>query len=118
MITIIYGTQNPERVKNVRHSTEKLLMMQILYLINRTLIASVSWIIAPHSTVVHSILLSQNCRSLCSVLLRVSLTLTLRKIRWIERKKNPSTDPIQYRRDKIQEQKNLELEFEKLKGDL
>ncbi len=37
---------------------------------------------------------------------------------WIERKKNPSTDPIQYHRDKIQEQKNLELEFEKLKGDL
>ena len=37
---------------------------------------------------------------------------------WIERKKNPSTDPIQYHRDKIQEQKNLELEFEKLNGDL
>ncbi|MBR6098264.1 hypothetical protein IKP85_00795 [bacterium] len=37
---------------------------------------------------------------------------------WIERKKNPSTDPIQQHRDKIQEQKDLELEFEKLKGDL
>ena len=37
---------------------------------------------------------------------------------WIERKKYPSSDPIQQRRDKIQEQKDLELEFEKLKGDL
>ncbi len=37
---------------------------------------------------------------------------------WIERKKNPSTDPIQYHREKIQERKNLELEFEKLNGDL
>ena len=37
---------------------------------------------------------------------------------WIERKKYPSSDPIEYHRDKIQEQKNLELEFEKLKGDL
>lgn len=52
------------------------------------------------------------------MLLRVSLTLTLRKIRWIERKKNPSSDSIQQRRDAIQEQKDLELEFEKLKGDL
>ena len=37
---------------------------------------------------------------------------------WIERKKYPSSDPIQYHRDIIQEQKDLELEFEKLKGDL
>ena len=37
---------------------------------------------------------------------------------WIERKKYPSSDPIEYHRDKIQEQKDLELEFEKLKGDL
>ena len=37
---------------------------------------------------------------------------------WIERKKYPSSDPIQQRRDKIQEQKDLELEFEKLKGDV
>ena len=37
---------------------------------------------------------------------------------WLERKKHPSSDPIQQRRDKIQEQKDLELEFEKLKGDL
>ncbi len=37
---------------------------------------------------------------------------------WIERKKYPSSDPIEYHRDKIQEQKNLGLEFEKLKGDL
>ena len=37
---------------------------------------------------------------------------------WLERKKHPSSDPIQQRRDKIQEQKDLELEFEKLKGDV
>ena len=37
---------------------------------------------------------------------------------WIERKKYPSSDPIEQRRDKIQEQKDLELEFEKLKGDV
>ena len=37
---------------------------------------------------------------------------------WIKRVKNPLTDPIQQYRDKIQKQKNLELEFEKLKGDV
>ena len=37
---------------------------------------------------------------------------------WLERKKYISSDPIQYHRDKIQERKNLELEFEKLNGDL
>ena len=34
-------------------------------------------IIAPHSAVTHFILLTQNCRSFCSVLLRRSVSLTL-----------------------------------------